>query len=404
MKLDPRFFTDTAVRIIELLRSGGYEAFFVGGCVRDCAMGAFPHDYDITTSAAPEDVCRVFSAFKTFTVGMSHGTVSVVADGKSFEITTYRTDGKYSDCRHPDEVIFSRRLSDDLSRRDFTINALCAAPPDYEVTDMFGGLADIKACIIKCIGDPEERFSEDALRIMRALRFAAKLDFYIEKDTARAARVMSGLLRRISSERITAELCSLLLFPSALSVIENYIDIINVILPGASAACLKFLYSDGVPPLSLAMAALMCRLSPDEVFIAMRSLKFERRLIDGAVKTLSYPDKTPEDEASMYLAFASHGADIVGDAIKLSAAVSGKTADMSLYNSCRASGRCVSLDTLAVRGEDFSSRLSGSDIGRALRHALNLVASGEVANEHDEIMKKIFADYRKTGNNIINNT
>ncbi|MPN34902.1 hypothetical protein SDC9_182396 [bioreactor metagenome] len=177
-----------------------------------------------------------------------------------------------------------------------------------------------------------------------------------------------------------------------------------MILPGASAACLKFLYSDGVPPLSLAMAALMCRLSPDEVFIAMRSLKFERRLIDGAVKTLSYPDKTPEDEASMYLAFASHGADIVGDAIKLSAAVSGKTADMSLYNSCRASGRCVSLDTLAVRGEDFSSRLSGSDIGRALRHALNLVASGEVANEHDEIMKKIFADYRKTGNNIINNT
>ena len=170
--------------IIKLLKANGYEAYAVGGCVRDMVMGIAPNDFDITTSALPEETMRVFKDYRIVETGIKHGTVTVICDHEPFEITTYRIDGDYLDSRHPESVSFSRNLKDDLARRDFTVNTLCYNEEDGLI-DLFGGVGDIENELIRCVGDPEKRFSEDALRIMRALRFSATLGFSIDGETAR---------------------------------------------------------------------------------------------------------------------------------------------------------------------------------------------------------------------------
>ena len=193
--------------IIGLLREKGHEAYVVGGCVRDCLLDEEPKDWDITTSALPEEVKEIF--YKTIDTGIKHGTVTVMLHGVGYEITTYRVDGEYHDGRHPDSVSFTRCLDEDLKRRDFTINAF-AYSDETGIKDLFGGLSDLKNRIIRCVGDPLERFGEDALRILRAVRFAAKLGFTIEPDTYRAAEKLAQNLRLVSSERIKAEIDKIL--------------------------------------------------------------------------------------------------------------------------------------------------------------------------------------------------
>ncbi|MBQ7445302.1 MAG: HD domain-containing protein [Clostridia bacterium] len=194
---------------IDLLESRGYEAYVVGGAVRDILIGALPFDFDITTSARVEETIKVFEGFKTIPTGIAHGTVTVLIDGHQIEITTFRLDGDYLDHRRPDKVTFTDDLSRDLLRRDFTVNAL-AYSPSKGLIDVTGGIGDIDKKIIRCVGDPEQRFKEDALRIMRALRFSAKLGFDIDPDTKAAAIQRCGDLRFVSAERINAELSKLL--------------------------------------------------------------------------------------------------------------------------------------------------------------------------------------------------
>ena len=196
--------------IIDTIRDAGFEAYVVGGCVRDSILGRQPEDWDITTSAKPEQVKALFS--RTIDTGLQHGTVTVMLDKVGFEVTTYRLDGKYEDGRHPEKVTFTPKLREDLKRRDLTINAM--AYNDREgLVDLFGGMEDLKAGTIRCVGDPQERFGEDALRILRAVRFSAQLGYRIEGKTLEAVRLLAHTLQKISAERIQTELVKLVLSP-----------------------------------------------------------------------------------------------------------------------------------------------------------------------------------------------
>ena len=226
MKIDLPYKVE---KIIGIIRDAGFEAFAVGGCVRDFLLGREPNDWDITTDALPKDIKKIFK--RTVDTGIAHGTVTVLLGKDSFEVTTYRVDGAYSDGRHPDKVEFTRSLDEDLKRRDFTINAF-AYNPEKGLVDLFNGISDLDNHIIRAVGKPEERFGEDALRILRAFRFSAQLDFYVEEETRAAAERLSGNLSKISAERIREELTKLLTSDHPEKIEELYKNkITDVILP-----------------------------------------------------------------------------------------------------------------------------------------------------------------------------
>ncbi len=220
---------DNAKMILDTMHEAGYEAYVVGGCVRDALLGRVPGDWDITTNALPQQVKKLFK--RTIDTGIEHGTVTVMVGKEGYEITTYRIDGKYEDSRHPSEVTFTRDLTEDMKRRDFTINAM--AYNDKEgLIDRFGGVNDLNARIIRCVGSPRERFSEDALRIMRAVRFAAQLDYDIEEETKASIKELAPTLKNISAERIQTELVKLLLSDHPEKIKLAYeLGITRVILP-----------------------------------------------------------------------------------------------------------------------------------------------------------------------------
>lgn len=227
MTMDMPKNVDTA---INLLQSAGFEAYAVGGCVRDSLLGKTPNDWDITTSAKPEDMKSVFADFHCIDTGIKHGTVTVVIDGEPLEITTFRLDGEYEDNRHPKSVTFTSDLGADLGRRDFTVNAMAYSKMTGTV-DLFGGQNDLKNKIIRCVGDPDRRFNEDALRILRALRFASALDFEIEEKTAQSLLKNRALLGNISEERIAKELLKLICGKGAKRILTDFAPVLFEILP-----------------------------------------------------------------------------------------------------------------------------------------------------------------------------
>ncbi len=218
------------VSLIRKLEMSGYEAWAVGGCVRDSLLGLAPHDWDICTNAQPEQTLAVFMGHRVIETGIKHGTVTVMLENIPYEVTTYRTDGVYSDSRRPDNVSFVLSLEEDLSRRDFTVNAM-AFNPRRGLYDIFGGAGDLKSKIIRCVGDPASRFQEDALRIMRALRFSATYGFSIEKKTAQALFDLKDRLLLIAPERIREELMRLLTGDGAAYVLREYAPVIFTVLP-----------------------------------------------------------------------------------------------------------------------------------------------------------------------------
>ena len=216
--------------LLACLKQAGFSSYVVGGCVRDFMLGLAPHDWDICTSALPDQMREVFNGYHTVETGLKHGTLTVVVDHLPYEVTTFRIDGDYTDHRHPDSVIFVDDLTKDLARRDFTVNAM-AWSPDAGLQDPFGGRRDLSAKIIRCVGEPEQRFEEDALRILRALRFAAVYDFEIESDTALALRKMAPDLKRIAGERIREELLKLLCGKAAGRILREYPEVLAEIIP-----------------------------------------------------------------------------------------------------------------------------------------------------------------------------
>lgn len=217
--------------ILNRLHEYDYEAYIVGGCVRDSLLGLEPHDWDICTSALPEETYEVFSDYRIIPTGLEHGTVTIVVEDELYEVTTFRTDGNYSDGRHPDKVVFVSNLEHDLARRDFTINAI-AYNSRVRFVDPFNGITDLHKNILRCVGNPYARFNEDALRIMRAIRFAANYDLTIDEKTSQAAKELAPTLSKISKERITSELLKLFFKAKEPGkYLQEYKDIVFAIVP-----------------------------------------------------------------------------------------------------------------------------------------------------------------------------
>ncbi len=225
------YLPDYVKKAISIMKENGYHIYPVGGCVRSSIIGSTPNDFDMTTNATPDQILEAFKEFKTFTQGIKHGTISVIIDGHILEITTYRIESRYADNRHPDSVIFANDLSLDLCRRDFTMNSIAYDLSNNSYIDMFGGISDIENRCIRTVGNAQERFKEDSLRILRALRFSSVLGFKIERKTAEAIHANKDLLLCISKERIFDEFTKLLCGNNVKNVLLEFYDVIGVFIP-----------------------------------------------------------------------------------------------------------------------------------------------------------------------------
>ena len=376
--------------ILKRLNENGHRADVVGGPVRDFLRGVVPSDYDITTSALPEETKSAFADLRTVDTGIKHGTVTLVLDGTPYEITTWRIDGEYKDARHPESVSFTKSITEDLARRDFTMNAISYNPSDG-ITDPFLGREDIKNKVIRAVGDPYLRFSEDALRILRALRFSATIGFSIEETTAKALREKSSLLREISAERIFVEWKKLLSGDFAYDIIREYADVIAVFIPALSNLRLpeKDKFADDFLTRQAQIFYLSCYDPKMAYAESMKTLKTDTRtrtlgsqMLESSSK---YPLKNLADAGMMLCALGEEGA----------LATAGL--DLSLGNIDKNSGALIEeylerglpyrLSDLAVCGNDIKALgVSGRAVGELLSSLLEAVISGKTENTHDALL------------------
>ena len=431
-----------AARALDLLRSAGHEAWIVGGCVRDHLLGTTPKDYDITTSALPEETKAVFQEYHVIETGIRHGTVTVVLEGEPLEITTYRVDGGYTDARHPDGVTFTRSLREDAARRDFTMNAMAYAPGEG-LRDFFGGQEDVRAGIIRAVGDPNLRFQEDALRILRGIRFAAVLGFRLEPETEQAARAYAPLLKKVSAERIAQELFKLLCGRDAGRILTTYPDILGQVIPellpmvGFDQKNIHHCHDllthtavavDHVPPvLHLRLAMLLHDIGKPATFSlgedgqghfyghAKESLRMAgeilcrlrcpKALTEKAETLIRYHDSVlEEDRIRRWL--NKLGEETFFDLLEIQRADTAALASAfctriehfakleKLAREILAQAPCLQIRDLAVNGHDLMALgLSGKAIGSVQRHLLDQILEGTLSNEKGEILWYL-AEYR----------
>ena len=371
---------------IQQLNTAGYEAYAVGGCVRDSLLGKTPTDWDITTSATPTEMQGVFASYRTVETGLKHGTLTVLIDDMPLEITTYRVEGAYSDGRHPDSVSFTRCLSEDLCRRDFTINAM-AYHPVAGVVDLYGGREDLTNGLISCVGESEKRFSEDALRILRALRFASVLGFRITKDTECAIRALYPTLSCVSIERIATELGKLLCGTSAQRIVSDCFEVVLYLIPELQGAKDFYLLSI-VPPVSVARWAALfycCDLSSEAVGAVLRRLRLDNHTIRD-VKTLIDCRYMPHDSDGDLLRLLNRLND--GELLRDYLALVEMDGDTCLHiERLIAENRCYKTAMLAVSGDDvIACGFHGPEIGSVLAVLLNAVMDGNCQNEKQELI------------------
>ncbi len=436
-----------AETILHILENAGYEAYVVGGCVRDSILGRKPDDWDITTSAKPEQVKELFH--RTVDTGLQHGTVTVLMEKEGYEVTTYRVDGEYEDGRHPKEVTFTASLEEDLKRRDFTINAM-AYNPSGGLVDLFGGLEDIDRKIIRCVGDPLERFTEDALRIMRAVRFSAQLGFSIEEETRKALKVLAPNLKHVSAERIQVELVKLLMSPHPDYLRTAYEAGITAEFLPEFDACMET--SQNTPHHCYTVGEhilhSLCHVRADRVLrITMllhdigkpvvrktdengrdhfkthgnagekmagqilRRLKFDNDTIRKVTRLVKWHDDRPEGTLkSVRRAVNRIGEDLfplyleVQQADMLAQSLYRRGEKQARLDSVRDAYRqiieekqCVSLKTLAVTGRDLieNGYRPGREIGEKLEKLLNLVLEDPEKNQKEILLEIIRKDQEK---------
>ena len=398
--------------IIRELRKAGHEAFAVGGCVRDTLLGRAPGDWDITTSALPEEVKRVFR--RTIDTGIQHGTVTVMLHRTGYEVTTYRIDGTYRDGRHPDHVTFTGNLEEDLKRRDFTINAM-AWSEETGIVDIFRGMKDLEDGLIRCVGTPKDRFTEDALRILRAVRFSAQLDFRIEEETLRALPDIAPNLVNVSRERIQTELTKTLLsgHPEKVLLAEEtgmtpYIsESFGEIFRGQTAEFFRerLLRAAGLPAdRILRWAALLAETGPSLTERILRELKLDRETIEGAaVLAAEFHEKLPEkaadgEEETLYRIrkmMSRIPAELFDRLILLKQALLPEERDAveearAEAEAIRARGDCISVKDLAVNGGDLirAGIKPGPEMGKVLQDMLDYVLRYPGENEKDKLIEK----------------
>jgi len=383
---------DPVWHLLKVLGKHGHEAYIVGGCVRDSLMGRRPSDWDIATSAYPNEIKTCFP--RTFDTGIAHGTVTVVYGGKNYEITTFRLDGKYEDGRHPTSVSFTRSLEDDLARRDFTMNAL-AWHPESGLIDPFGGQKDIENRLIRGVGNPNLRFKEDALRMMRAVRFSSQLNFNISPETLSAIKDNAVGLKQISAERVRDELTKMLLSPHPekfLLLLETKLiqtgwpiplkpdenEIRNSI--GILSECPK--------KVILAYAVLLYERGPEDAYGVMNALRFSKvicRETSLLVKWAKHILVNQDYPLRKYLSLC--GVSYFQDILTLKQLM--KTKDYGLlplikerYDRIVENGDCLSIRDLQITGNDLLEMgLSGKAVGEALEYLLDMVLRNPSQNE-----------------------
>ncbi|WP_035283093.1 MULTISPECIES: HD domain-containing protein [unclassified Clostridium] len=422
--------------IITTLMDNGFEAYIVGGCVRDSILNKKPKDWDITTKAKPEDVIKLFD--KVVLTGLKHGTVTVIINKESYEVTTYRIDGEYEDNRHPKEVKFVNSLKEDLSRRDFTINAMAYNERDGLI-DYFEGMKDLEKKIIKTVGDPEKRFSEDALRMLRAIRFSAQLSFSIDEHILCSIGKLKNHIMNISKERIREEFNKILLYNP--TKIENLKEcgLLDFIIPGISATYNKnqnnpyhiydlynhiILSTNSIEPLlHLRLTMLLHDLGKinvetiDEKNIShfyghaeesvkisekiLKSLKYDNDTVNKVLTLVKYHDCTLKSKLSIKRMLNKIGEDLFRDLIKV------KKADIlaqnPIYSEERlinlinvedklniilAENECFMLKDLKINGRDLISLGydKGKEIGETLQYLLNLVIENPELNDREKLI------------------
>ncbi len=380
-----------AVFIIDRLFEYGERADAVGGCVRDHLLNKACNDYDITTSATPWRVEEIFSDCRLVKTGIKHGTVTIVLDDGSYEVTTYRRDGEYLDNRHPTSVTFTDELSDDLSRRDFTINAMCYNPRDG-FTDLYGGRDDLARGVIRTVGNPIQRFTEDALRIMRAIRFASTLDFLLDEQTERATHALAQLLMKISRERIYVEWYKLLSGKGAYRILTSYRDVIAIAIPELSNLCLpdeaRFEKADYLTRL-LSIFYLSTSTPKASYSSAMRSLKTDNAIRTLGETALEHYTSRPISTESEALRLLSICGDVASEALVRLGILLGDYDDSTLVTLQRAikSNRPYRISHLAIDGNDLASLgFRGREIGEMLTALLDRVIFCECENSKDALI------------------
>lgn len=402
--------------IIQTLSAHGYEGYAVGGCVRDAILGREPDDWDITTSARPQEIKKLFR--RTVDTGIAHGTVTVLLHGEGFEVTTYRIDGAYEDNRHPKEVSFTGSLKEDLMRRDFTINAM-AYNEESGLVDAFGGIEDLKRKRICCVGNPKERFGEDALRILRGVRFAAELGFELDETTSEAMKELAPTLEKISAERIQVELTKLLLSqnPDFFELLYTY-GISKVVFPeydtlereqrkeilrhlrgleerkaGRRNPLLSF---ERPEERALRLAAAFQFLGEEQAGKLLRRLKFDNKTLQNVRGILRFQNyEIKENPVEVRKAIYAMGGDLFPLVLEFryGRVENSKEAEhlehiFYLWSDILEKGECVSLKGLAITGSDLLAAgcPKGQAVGRLLSELLQLVLEEPERNQRDWLL------------------
>ena len=449
--------------ILEKLNSAGYEAYAVGGCVRDSILNRNPDDWDITTSAKPEEIKAVFS--KTIDTGIQHGTVTVMLDRVGYEVTTYRIDGEYEDSRHPKEVTFTSDLLEDLKRRDFTINAMAYnhlneeknIPESEEIkmsglVDAFGGIEDIQNKIIRCVGNPIHRFEEDALRMMRAVRFSAQLGYEIEEETQNAIKKLSGNLAKISVERIQVELVKLLLSDNPMYLKKAYEQgMTKIFLPEFDAAMetkqnnphhkysvgehilhsMEYVEKDKILRLAMLLHDIgkpsviekdeegidhfygHCDVGEDMAYAILRRLRFDNDTIEKVCKLVKFHDlQFSEKPAKFRKQIVKIGLDIFPFLLKVKEADVMSQSDYMreeklqkiedarrMYETILEEKDCLKLKEMAISGRDLinAGMKPGKEMGEVLQKLFEYVLENPEKNKKEELLSyyKEIADFSK---------
>ncbi len=440
--------TQAVLDILQKLNAAGYEAYLVGGSVRDFCLGVVPDDYDITTSALPEQTMAIFTAagYGVIPTGLQHGTVTVRVNHQSYEVTTFRKDGPYSDGRHPDTVSFVPNLQEDLARRDFTVNAM-AWHPDQGIIDFCGGQQDLNDGVLRCVGDPVKRFQEDALRIFRLIRFASQLGFTVDPDTAQAARNHAPLLRKVAPERVQVELMKLLQGKGVTDILQAYPDIVAVWMPEVLPCvgfhqhnryhawdvwrhtCIAVGASANIPVLRLALLLHDIEkpacytedilpggtvkghfyghapASAETAGRILRRLRFDNETVHTVTTLIGVhcDPLTPSPKhikrflakigLPLFRLLVEHhrgdnlaqAPDIIPERLAMLQAVT------DLTDKIVAEAQCFSLKDLAVNGQDLlqAGIEKGPQVGALLHQLLDQVISGELPNERDALLASV---------------
>lgn len=426
--------------ILDKLYQEGYEGYVVGGCVRDTLLGKKPKDWDICTNAKPNDILRVFKGYPIIPTGLKHGTVTVMVHNVGYEITTYRIDGEYSDGRHPDSVTFTSNLAEDLARRDFTINAMAYSEIEG-IVDLYGGVKDLQKGLIRCVGKPLDRFDEDALRIMRAMRFASVLNFYIDEKTSNAMFTLYKNLDKIAKERINVELSKLLLGKGRYRIMKKYTDILSYVIPeikpmigfeqnsiwhnsdvwGHTLKVVKYVDNND---LNTSLAALLHDIGKPDTYTevegvghfyghykrsveiaenVLKELKFSNDIIDEVLKLIEYHDlevglnnkfirrmMNKLSEPTLRKLIVLKHADILGQSQYQRTNRLQELKDFEeLLNNFKTEEECFSLKQLQLNGKDLISLgyKPSKDMGIILNRVLEKVVEEELPNEKEELIK-----------------